>query len=332
MRDVRRIVRAGRGPAAVPFVPLLLALLALLAFVPACNVARQVQESLDARLASAGYSVRDVPVDGGTVRVRVGGSGPWAVLIQGFGGDGPTTWAPQMVALAKEFRVVVPDILWFGGSRSTATPTLAAEAKGVSQALDAVGVGKAHVAGISYGGFVLLELARADPSRWLSAAIVASPGPPYTDADLAMLCRSAGVEKPEELFVPTDPEGARKLNGMIFFVDRKVPGFAWRQIYDTFYAPHRAERLALIRELASNRRAYPPARPAWMPGRTLLVWGREDRIFPVATGERLQEYLLAPMVVVPNAGHGVTTDAPGPVSRTLADFFAGRPLPWAEAR
>ena len=113
-------------------------------------------------------------------------------------------------------------------------------------------------------------------------------------------------------------------------MQRNIPDFAWGQIYDTYYAPHRAERLALIRELAANRRLYPKERPAWMPERTLLVWGKEDRIFPVETGERLQEYLLAPMVVVPDAGHGVTTDAPKPVSRALADFFAGRPLPWGE--
>ena len=326
MRDARRIARAVRALASA------LALVLVLVLAPACNVARQAQESLESRLAAAGFSVRDVPVEGGTVRLRVGGSGPWAVLLQGFGGDGPTTWAPQMVALSKEFRVVVPDILWFGGSSSSVAPTLASEAKGMTQALDAVGVGKAHVAGISYGGFILMELARTDPSRWLSAVVVASPGPPYTDADLAALCRSAGVGSAEELFVPTAPAGAKRLNGMIFFVERNIPDFAWGQIYDTFYAPHRAERLALIRELAANRRNYPKERPEWMPARTLLVWGKDDRIFPVETGERLQKYLLAPMVVVPNAGHGVTTDAPKPVSTALADFFAGRPLPWAEVR
>src|SRR5258708_37520774 len=59
------------------------------------------------------FRVQDVAVNGATIHVRSGGSGPTVVLIHGFGDTGDM-WAPLAARLVKDHRVVVPDLRGMG--------------------------------------------------------------------------------------------------------------------------------------------------------------------------------------------------------------------------
>ncbi|MHC8326373.1 alpha/beta fold hydrolase [Pseudomonas sp. LB1P83] len=61
----------------------------------------------------AGFHVQDIPVDGATIHVRVGGKGPAVVMLHGFGDTGDM-WAPLAADLAKDHTVVVPDLRGMG--------------------------------------------------------------------------------------------------------------------------------------------------------------------------------------------------------------------------
>jgi pimeloyl-ACP methyl ester carboxylesterase len=61
----------------------------------------------------ASFSIREVPVSGATIHVRVGGSGPVVVLLHGFGDTGDM-WAPLAARLVKDHTVVVPDLRGMG--------------------------------------------------------------------------------------------------------------------------------------------------------------------------------------------------------------------------
>jgi pyruvate dehydrogenase E2 component (dihydrolipoamide acetyltransferase) len=55
----------------------------------------------------------------------------------------------------------------------------------------------------------------------------------------------------------------------------------------------------------------------------LVVWGREDRIFPVAHAERLPRD--ADLHVLDGVGHAPHMEAAGEVNRILERFLAGVP-------
>lgn len=61
----------------------------------------------------AGFRVQDIPVEGATIHVRVGGKGPAVVMLHGFGDTGDM-WAPLAADLAKDHTVVVPDLRGMG--------------------------------------------------------------------------------------------------------------------------------------------------------------------------------------------------------------------------
>ncbi|MGH2782135.1 MAG: alpha/beta fold hydrolase [Thermoleophilaceae bacterium] len=104
------------------------------------------------------------------------GSGEPLVLIHPLGGE-LVVWEPVLGRLASEREVIAVDLPGFGGSPplvngAPATPQVLARA--VASFLDEIGIGRAHVAGNSLGGWVALELAKA--GRALSVAGLSTAG------------------------------------------------------------------------------------------------------------------------------------------------------------
>jgi pimeloyl-ACP methyl ester carboxylesterase len=91
------------------------------------------------------------------------GEGPPLVLVHGAVADG-RMWRPQLAALADEFTVVAWDEP--GAGRSSDVPAdfgLAEYAHCLAALIGAVAPGRAHVAGLSWGGTLVLELYRHHP-------------------------------------------------------------------------------------------------------------------------------------------------------------------------
>ncbi len=70
----------------------------------------------------AGFRLQEVPTNGTTIHVRVGGSGPAVVLLHGYGETGDM-WVPLAADLARDHTVIVPDLRGMG--LSVASPPAA---------------------------------------------------------------------------------------------------------------------------------------------------------------------------------------------------------------
>ena len=91
------------------------------------------------------------------------GEGPPLVFVHGAAEDG-RVWQPQLAALADEFTVVAWDEP--GAGRSSDLPAdfgLADYADCLAALIEALELGPAHVAGLSWGGTVVQELYRHRP-------------------------------------------------------------------------------------------------------------------------------------------------------------------------
>lgn len=99
---------------------------------------------------------------------------PVLVLIHGWNLDGAMTFHRIIPALARRFRVVVPDLRNHGRSDWVRGPVEIADlADDVAGILDVLGVSRATVLGYSMGGMVVQELARRHP-RHVGAMILAA--------------------------------------------------------------------------------------------------------------------------------------------------------------
>jgi pimeloyl-ACP methyl ester carboxylesterase len=61
----------------------------------------------------AGFRTLDVPANGTTLYVRIGGQGPAAVLLHGYGETGDM-WVPLAAELARDHTVIAPDLRGMG--------------------------------------------------------------------------------------------------------------------------------------------------------------------------------------------------------------------------
>ena len=105
-----------------------------------------------------------IEVDGLRIAYDRAGAGPPLVLLHGYVGDGPTTWRRRLEGLCDQFTVVAWDApgpvahpTRRNRSAWAAAPTAWPDSK-------RLGLDKPHVAGLSFGGSLALELCRRHPA------------------------------------------------------------------------------------------------------------------------------------------------------------------------
>lgn len=112
-----------------------------------------------------------VEVNGARLWYDEAGQGATVVLLHGGLGDSGL-WEPVVPLLAERFRTIRTDFRFFGRSAGPAAPfSLRADTLGV---LDALGLDRVALVGLSLGGAVALDLALDHPERVRAVAAVAS--------------------------------------------------------------------------------------------------------------------------------------------------------------
>ena len=109
--------------------------------------------------------MKTIDVDGIRIAYERSGDGPALVLLHGYVGDGPTTWRRQLQGLADEFMVVAWDVP--GAGQSSDPPEsfgMAGYADCLARFIDTLDLGRPHIAGLSFGGALALELYRRHPA------------------------------------------------------------------------------------------------------------------------------------------------------------------------
>jgi 3-oxoadipate enol-lactonase len=114
-----------------------------------------------------------------TVVAQRGDTGPAVVLLHALGLD-RRMWDQVMGPLAAGRRVYAYDIRGHGAAAGSPNPfTLADAAADLIAVMDALGLGAAHVVGLSYGGAIAQTAAVAHPERFSSLALLATTDVPF---------------------------------------------------------------------------------------------------------------------------------------------------------
>ena len=285
--------------------------MALLLGLSGCSLALTGQRMLSGQVRRADFGEATLPRPGGGYHYwdngGPGDSRPVILLLHGFGGDGLGTWSPVMRALSADYRVVVPDLLWFGASTQEGPPGLEAQVQAVQDLLDRLGVDKATVVGLSYGGFVALGLQAQAPQRLERLVIVDSPGPFFGEEEEAEMLRHFGATSVEEIFLPKGPADVQRLLNLAWYHPPRLPGFLLKDLYLHSFSQQLEEQGALLNDLRSRRGTLTLSPP---PIPVLVIWGEHDAVFPVALGQQLATSLGGELRVIPNTAHGPNIERP----------------------
>lgn len=260
-----------------------------------------------------------VELEGARVRYVDRGEGSPVVLVHGFASS-LGNWDPVLPELAKHHRVIALDLKGFGWTdRPAGDYSPAAQARIVLGLLDRLGVDRAAFVGHSWGSSVVLAAALAAPKRVERIALYDAYVFEEQLPTFFTMARAPGVG--EALFELFYKERADERITLAFhdpdFVTEEFVEYVSAMLDrpGTVAAALAAVRGMRLSELQSRYRTITTP--------TLLLWGREDVVAPVAVGERLaREMPGAKLVVYPRCGHFPMLEARASSNRDLLAFLA----------
>ncbi|HEX8791150.1 MAG TPA: alpha/beta fold hydrolase [Polyangiaceae bacterium] len=222
--------------------------------------------------------------DGAELHVEERGAGEPLLLLHGMMGTGDD-WKHvfDRDALASEFHVIAPDARGHGRSTNPGGEfSFARCGRDVLAILDAMGIDRVRAVGVSLGAKTLLHVATLAPDR-VSAMILVSPTPRFTEATRALFREAAAAEHSAE-------EWERM---------RKIHVHGDDQIAALWALPGR------FADDATGDMSFTRERLATITARTLLVSGDRDPFYPVELAVELYRGIpRASLWVVPNGMHG----------------------------
>lgn len=252
-----------------------------------------------------------------------GGNKPTLVLLQAFTAESKFTWRKQVRYLSKKYRLLLPNILYFGGSTAHAPDySVNEQVVAIETLLEHLGITSYSLCGASYGGIIALELALKQIERVNKLIIIAAPVKFLTDADRNPVYERFGVNGKLQLLVPDNHHRAKKLLGIAYKNPPPVPLFIFKGIFDNIYVPQSEDRKKLLTRLENEQGIY-DARDYHFPFPVLLVWGEEDQLVPIHVGKKLQEHIgaNAKLEIIPNTAHLPNLERPRFFNELVLDFL-----------
>ena len=247
-------------------------------------------------LRGFGYRSDWVTTPAGPVHVldRAGsGALPPVVLVHGFGASA-VSWVPLVRALRGSVsRVTCVDLP--GHGFSFRPPALDEELLKTSllAALDQVHTAPAIVVGNSLGGAAAVRYANARPDRVLGTVLLSPAGAPMSSDELDAVQR---------LFAVTTRDEARTFFARL--LAREPGSFAGWLLGGRLLQLLRDPVLQGFLRGVGHDQFLTPAELAALPGRTTVVWGRQDRILPATALDWWRAHLPTGSEVVQPDGLG----------------------------
>ncbi|MEW6721586.1 MAG: alpha/beta hydrolase [Thermodesulfobacteriota bacterium] len=246
------------------------------------------------------------------------GAGPPLLMINGLGSD-HLEWLFQVPAFASRFRVVVFDNRGTGKSDVPPGPyTTAQMADDAVALLDALGIARAHVLGVSLGGMIAQEVALRHPGR-ADRLVLGCTGPggtlsvrPSAEA-MAPFLNAGNEDREADLrrmipYLYSDPYIAGRPKEIEDFVRRRLE-------HRTPVEGLRAQLAAAVTHDAADRLGR-------IRAKTLVITGDGDRLVPPENSIRIARRIPdAKLVILPGAPHRLFAENADAFNREVMEFL-----------
>ena len=259
-------------------------------------------------------------INGIDIYYETHGKGEPLLLIQGLG-HSSKFWFLQVPELSNYFQTIIYDNRGVGESdKPDEVYSIAGDTLDAVALLDHLQIKRAHVLGVSRGGYVVQELAISYPDRVKRLALMSTHygGSEYLEAtkdlwaellDVAGLSlegiyRKAAKYLTSDSFYKNNPDMVDKM--VAIRMANPQPGHAFQHQFQGAAAFDAAKRVSQI------------------TAPTLVITGTEDRVVPLWLSEKLASAIPeARFVPVEGAGHLSFIEQPALINRMVTDFLEG---------
>lgn len=259
------------------------------------------------------------------------GAGPPVILLHGLGATN-ASMLPTLLDLARDHRVIAPDIPGFGDSSKPVRDYHAGFfAKWAVALLDALGLERAHFIGNSMGGRIAIEVGLRSPERVESLVLYA---PAVAFRRLRQLVPVARMLRPELAAVPMLVPRAMVVGTLerLFSKSSRVEAPWFLSAADEFLRIF-ATRRGRVAFFSAARQIYLDhpwgdrgfwQRLAKLEPRSLFIWGDRDFLIPPGFSRHVARAVPhATSVVLDDCGHVPQFERPRTTHQLVREFFRG---------
>ncbi len=267
---------------------------------------------------------RYTTVKGQRIRYWEEGHGPPLLLVHGLG-TAVEAWQAVIGPFSAQFRVLAPDLPGFGmSSQPQEGFTLEAGLRFLVEFLDERGATAVAVAGTSMGGLLATRLALEHPHRVRRLVMGNAAG---LGRELGMMLRLLSIPCLGEIITYPTHTTLRRAFGSLFCDRRHLPDHLISAIYRQRCQPGRIAALLRVARYGIDLWGQRPhvlleGRLGQIRQPTLVIWGREDRLIPVA-----HAYLAARSIpdsrlhIIERCGHMPMLEQPEEYVRAVHSFL-----------
>jgi pimeloyl-ACP methyl ester carboxylesterase len=242
------------------------------------------------------------------------------LLLHGFAASS-FSWRNNLTVLSAEYRVLAPDGLGFGFSDKNAHRdySATAEVERIKEFMDAMGIGKAVLAGSSMGGRNAALFASTYPERTAGLILINSAGAENTmEGRGGFIFRIPGLAN-AFMRIGTSRPVIRALLGSIYYdksrvTDEVVTGYRTPLVVRG--TPAMLKALSAVGEAPELAPLLPE-----LTVPTLVIWGEHDPLFPLEQADFFMKIPGAKLVVVPQAGHLPHEEQSDMVNHQILEFL-----------
>ena len=250
------------------------------------------------------------------------GQGLPLIFVHEFAGD-VGSWAPQMSFFARRYRAIAYNARGYPPSDipddvSAYSQMIAMEdIKGV---LDHLGIAKAHIVGLSMGGYAVLHFGLHHPDRALSITVA---GAGYGSGDQEQFRKDSEIvaRRFETQSMAEVTEFYSRGPTRVQFIDKDPLG--WQEFHDRLAAGSAKGHGLTMRGVQMKRPSIFTLGDAMekceVP--TLIMTGDEDDPCLEAGIFMKRKLPRSGLIVFPKAGHAINIEEPDAFNRTLLDFL-----------
>jgi pimeloyl-ACP methyl ester carboxylesterase len=251
---------------------------------------------------------------------EIHGEGAPLLLIMGFGMD-LTGWMFQTPEFSKKYRVIAFDNRGVGQTDAPDKPySIRMMADDTIGLMDGLGIERAHILGLSMGGFIAQELAINYPKRVKSLVLATTEA--AGDYAFATQVTGSWVAARTE---GVSPKTYFSLILPFLFTDKFFENSDTVEMaLDTMAAsPYLAAAHALSRQFAACNEHNARDRLKQIMAPTLVLVGTEDILLPVKLSEELAALIpKSRLVVLEGGGHGFNAEIADKFNQAVMAFLA----------
>jgi abhydrolase domain-containing protein 6 len=239
------------------------------------------------------------------------------VMIHGYSSE-KTVWMRFARHFTDRYRVLIIDLP--GHGETAFDPALkydsVSQGERVLQAMDALGIGSAHIIGNSMGGFIAAQIALHHPERVRSAILIDAAGVVAPNISDMERMRAQG-RNPFEM-------STREEFDTFYAMTMAQPPWLPRMILDYMADDYIARRESLARIFHDFHDVdMLDARLSEFSVPVLLLWGERDRLLDISSAEVWKKGIPgAQLITYPELGHMPMLEDASRSSRDVLDFIA----------